>query len=82
MQNNNKGKLAYSRQEAAELLGVHLNTIDRHIRQGTIPARKLGTRWIIPASALHAWLEGLEGLEIIKTPTGDSGGTRNKHAAR
>ena len=54
---NNK-KLAYSRKEVAELLGIHLNSVDRYIKQGAIPARKLGSRWLIPASALRAWLEG------------------------
>jgi len=51
-------KLAYSRKEVAELLGIHLNSVDRYIKQGAIPARKLGSRWLIPASALRAWLEG------------------------
>ncbi|WP_374707506.1 helix-turn-helix domain-containing protein [Meiothermus sp.] len=41
-----------------ELLGIHLNSVDRYIKQGAIPARKLGSRWLIPASALRAWLEG------------------------
>lgn len=54
---NNK-KLAYSRKEVAELLGIHLNSVDRYIKQGAIPARKLGSRWLIPAAALSAWLEG------------------------
>ncbi|RIH86111.1 DNA binding domain, excisionase family [Meiothermus luteus] len=67
MQDNKK--LAYSRREVAELLGIHLNTVDRYIRQGAIPARKLGNRWLIPAAALHAWLEGKD----VQTPAGQGG---------
>lgn len=55
---HNNQKLAYSRQEVAKLLGIHLNSVDKYIKQGIIPARKLGTRWLIPADALRAWLEG------------------------
>lgn len=54
----NSKKLAYSRKEVAELLGIHVNSVDRYIKQGAIPARKLGSRWLIPAEALRALLEG------------------------
>lgn len=46
-------KLAYSRKEVAELLGIHLNTVDRYIKHGIIPARKLGSRWLIPRYELE-----------------------------
>lgn len=52
------GKLAYSPQEVASLLGLHLNTVRKHIRTGALPARKLGHRVLIPAHALRDWLEG------------------------
>ncbi|ADH63469.1 DNA binding domain protein, excisionase family [Allomeiothermus silvanus DSM 9946] len=62
-------KLAYSRKEVAELLGLHVNTIDKYVRLGVLPARKLGSRWLIPASALREWLEGHENY-----PAGQGGG--------
>ncbi|GEM85123.1 helix-turn-helix domain-containing protein [Meiothermus hypogaeus] len=62
-------KLAYSRKEVAELLGIHLNSVDRYIKQGALPARRLGSRWLIPASALRAWLEGKDG----QNPAGQGG---------
>lgn len=62
-------KLAYSRKEVAELLGIHINTVDRYIKQGIIPARKLGSRWLIPAAALSAWLEGKD----EQNPAGQGG---------
>jgi excisionase family DNA binding protein len=52
-----KQKLAYSPKEAAELLGLHLNTIRKHIQAGNIPAKKLGQRILIPARALEDWLQ-------------------------
>jgi len=50
-------KLVFSIKEAAELLGVHENTLRKRIADGTIPSRKLGNRVLIPVSALKAWLE-------------------------
>ncbi|WP_027883450.1 helix-turn-helix domain-containing protein [Meiothermus rufus] len=64
-------KLAYSRKEVAELLGLHVNTIDKYVRLGVLPARKLGSRWLIPASALREWLEGHE-----NNPARGEGGER------
>jgi len=53
-------KLAYSVPEAAEVLGVHTNTVWHYVWSGEIPSRKLGRRVLIPASALEAWLDGGE----------------------
>lgn len=64
-------KLAYSPEEAAKLLGVHINTVRKYIWNGQIPARKLGHRVLIPAHALRTWLEGKD----EKNPTG-AGGVR------
>lgn len=39
-----KPKLAYNRQEAAALLGIHTNTLDRLVQRGLIkPSRALRT---------------------------------------
>jgi excisionase family DNA binding protein len=50
-------KLAYSLQEVAALLGLHLNTVRKHVRDGKIPSKKLGNRVLIPAQALAKWLQ-------------------------
>jgi hypothetical protein len=28
------------------------------VRDGSIPARKIGHRWVISKAAFHAWLDG------------------------
>ncbi|WP_201518866.1 helix-turn-helix domain-containing protein [Gulosibacter hominis] len=43
----------HNKQEAAELLGVSVRTIERMINRGELPARKITSRIVrIPASAL------------------------------
>lgn len=51
-------KLAYSVTEAAQATGVSKRTIRDAISDGTLPARKRGRRWIIPALALYRWVGG------------------------
>lgn len=63
-------KLALSIKEAAKLLGIHPNTLRRRIADGSIPARRLGNRVLIPVSALEAWLEADTNN---KTPGGSGG---------
>jgi excisionase family DNA binding protein len=45
-------KLQYSREEAAELLGISLRTLDRLIAEKTLPARRIGRRVLITHDAL------------------------------
>lgn len=49
-------KLAYSIKEAASALGIGRTTIWRAIRDGKLPAVKLGNRTLIRTEALQAWL--------------------------
>lgn len=49
-------KFCVSISEAADLLGVHPNTIRRHIADGTLPARRLGRRVFIVLDDLEAAL--------------------------
>jgi excisionase family DNA binding protein len=49
-------KLAYNVQEVAALLGLHRNTVRRLIRQGDIPAMRLGHRVLVPRAKLEALL--------------------------
>lgn len=45
--------------ETAQLLGLSVNTTYGHLADGTIPARRLGRRWIISRARLDAWLAGM-----------------------
>ena len=38
--------------EAAQLLGVHRETLRAAIDRGEVPAARLGRRWLIPIAAL------------------------------
>jgi excisionase family DNA binding protein len=46
-------KLYYSMDEAAEVLGVHRNTIKNRIKAGDLEAVKIGRLWRIPKEALE-----------------------------
>jgi excisionase family DNA binding protein len=46
-----------SAQEAAELLGAHVETIRRMARKGAIPAYKIGKDWRFRKTALLSWSE-------------------------
>ena len=49
-------RLTYTVNEVSDLLGLGLGLTYAAIRSGEIPARKLGSRWVIPKDAFHAWL--------------------------
>lgn len=41
--------------DAADQLGVHYVTAYRYVRQGLLPARQAGRRWIVDAADVHAF---------------------------
>ncbi|HEX3828053.1 MAG TPA: helix-turn-helix domain-containing protein [Sporichthyaceae bacterium] len=47
----------YTVEEVAELLGVARSTAYELVRDGKIPARRLGGRWVISRARFHAWLD-------------------------
>jgi excisionase family DNA binding protein len=53
-------RVVYTVQEVAHLLGLGLSGTYLLIREGTIPAIKIGGRWLVPKSRFHAWLDGIE----------------------
>jgi excisionase family DNA binding protein len=49
----------YTPEEVARMLGLSLAGTYNHLRDGDIPARKIGARWIIPKRQFHAWLDAI-----------------------
>jgi len=43
--------------EAAALLGISRQAVLKRIRAGTLPARKVGRNWVVPASAIQSPLD-------------------------
>jgi len=64
-----QAKLMLSPEEVAQKLGVGRSTIDRRMRAGEIPSRRIGARWLIPASWVHEFVNVQQNLqkEIVKT---------------
>jgi len=54
MDDLNKGAMSVA--EAADYLGIGRSMAYEQVRQGGIPAIRLGGRWIIPKSELENWL--------------------------
>lgn len=46
----------YTVPEAAALLGIGRCMAYDLVRQGVIPAKRLGRRWLIPRARFHTWL--------------------------
>jgi excisionase family DNA binding protein len=53
--------MAYSVPEAALALGVSKSSVWKLIKEGDLPAVKLGRRTLISAEALQTLLDGLKG---------------------
>jgi excisionase family DNA binding protein len=47
----------YTVKEVARLLRLSLGGTYSLIRDGSIPAKKMGARWVIPKKRFHAWLD-------------------------
>lgn len=57
-------RLGYTREEAAQVCGVSVDTIRRAINKGTLRAKRTGVngggKYLITESAMRDWLETLE----------------------
>ncbi|WP_344023336.1 helix-turn-helix domain-containing protein [Pseudonocardia kongjuensis] len=51
-------QLTYSVEQVAEMLGVARGVAYEQVRNGEIPAIRVGRRWLIPRNRFHAWLDG------------------------
>lgn len=52
--------LTYTVDEAADLLGVARSVAYEAVRNGSIPATRVGRRWLIPRQRFHDWLNGMD----------------------
>ncbi len=52
-------RLTYTVEEVAQLLSLSRGITYASLRDGTIPAERVGRRWVISRRRLHAWLDGL-----------------------
>src|SRR5262249_40579821 len=52
-------RAVYTVKEVARMLSLSLCGTYALVRDGTIPALKMGNRWIVPKRRFHAWLDGL-----------------------
>jgi excisionase family DNA binding protein len=53
-------RAVYTVVELAQLLSLSRGTAYALVRDGTIPALRLGGRWVVPRARFHAWLDSLE----------------------
>ncbi len=51
-------RLTYTVEEVSELLSLSRGITYASLRDGTIPAERVGRRWVISRRRLHAWLDG------------------------
>ena len=51
-------RLTYTVDEVAHLLNLSGGTTYQYVRDGVIPAERLGRRWLVPRKSFHAWLDG------------------------
>ncbi|GAA1399438.1 hypothetical protein GCM10009613_55020 [Pseudonocardia kongjuensis] len=54
----NSDRLTYTVDEVAHLLNLSRGLAYQYVREGEIPARRIGRRWLVPKARFHAWLDG------------------------
>ena len=54
---HDEAALTYTVDEVAALLGVARGVAYDNVRNGLIPAVRVGRRWLVPRSRFHAWLD-------------------------
>ena len=53
--------LTYDVKEVSEMLGLSLGSTYSLCRDGSLPAVRLGGRWLIPRKRFHEWLDSVPG---------------------
>lgn len=59
MMNDKVERISFGVDEVAQRLGLSISSVRKHIRDGKLPARKLGGRTIIFSADLNTFLESL-----------------------
>lgn len=52
-------RATYTVMEVARLLNLSRGLTYQYLREGLIPAARIGRRWLIPRKRFHEWLDGL-----------------------
>lgn len=52
-------KIAYTFEEAAEMVGYSVRTLKQHVADGNLAARYANTKGVIRHEDLHEWIDGL-----------------------
>lgn len=58
------GSEIYTVMDVARMLSSNVGTVYQLLRNGVIPAKRLGRRWVISRKRFHEWLDGLEQEEV------------------
>ena len=58
---NGTESLTYTVDQVAALLGIARGVAYESVRNGEIPATRIGRRWLVPRKRFHAWLDGETG---------------------
>ncbi|WP_216911504.1 helix-turn-helix domain-containing protein [Nocardia noduli] len=56
MRISNAERATYTVEEVAQLLDLSRNNAYRAVRDGEIPAKRVGRRWVVPRELFHQWL--------------------------
>ena len=68
-------------EEAAKLLGnIHVKTLQRYARQGSLPGYRIGGHWYFRASDLDPWLRSQSKFNLLPVPR-ELGGITNVQAS-
>ncbi|MHA6781882.1 helix-turn-helix domain-containing protein [Pseudonocardia saturnea] len=60
--------LTYNVDEVAALLGIARGVAYESVRNGEIPATRVGRRWLVPRKRFHAWLDGTDPVSTTARP--------------
>ena len=58
----------YSAEQIAQLLHLHIKTVQRYMREGRLPAVKLGKSWRVTEAGLRRFAQGEAGAETATRP--------------
>ncbi|MGH3517054.1 MAG: helix-turn-helix domain-containing protein [Haloechinothrix sp.] len=55
-------RATYTVMEVAYLLNLSRGVTYQYVREGVIPAQRIGRRWVIPRRSFHHWLDSREAV--------------------